>query len=70
MWWAREGVCLSRAGLAVAEGRGGESVDAHVDQPLDPRVLEDVLLAGLGLEHHVEGEGLQLVITLLFVHLA
>ena len=56
-----ERVRLAAAGLAVAEARGREAVDGHVDEAPDPGVLQDVLLARLGLEHHVERERLQLV---------
>ncbi len=66
----RERVCLPAASLPVAEDSGGEPVHGHVDQPLHARVLQDVLLRRLGLEHHVESERLQLaVLPFLFVNL-
>ena len=61
----RERVRLPAPGLTVAERRGGEAVDGHLDEPLDARVLQDVALARLGLEDHVEGERLELVHLLL-----
>ena len=61
----RERVSLPAPGLTVAERRGGEAVDGHLDEPLDARVLQDVTLARLGLEDHVEGERLELVHLLL-----
>ena len=60
---------FSTSGLAVAETGGGEAVDAHVDEPLDARVLEDVLLTGLGLKDDVESEGFELVIAFVFINL-
>ena len=59
--WSGERVRLAAAGLAVAEARGRKAVDRHVDEAPDPGVFQDVLLARLGLEHHVESERLQLV---------
>ena len=56
----RQRVRLPAPRLSVAEDGGGEPVHGHVHQALDARVLHDVLLGGLRLEHNVEGEGLQL----------
>ncbi len=62
---------LPAAGLSVAEDGGGEAVHGHVDEPLDAGVVQDVLLRRLGLEHHVEGEGLEFAaFALLLVDLA
>ena len=63
--WSRERVRLAAAGLAVAEAGGRKAVDGHVDEAPDPRVLQDVLLTRLGLEHHIERERFQLVRLLL-----
>ncbi len=61
---------LAASRLPVAEDRGGESVHGHLDQALHPGVLQHVLLGGLWLEHHVEGERLQFaVLPLLLVDL-
>ena len=65
MRWSRECVRLAAASLTVAEARGRKSVDGHVDEAPDPRVLQDVLLTRLGLEHHIERERFQLVRLLL-----
>ena len=59
---------LSASGLSVAETRGRESVDGHVDEPLDARVLDDVGLTRLGLKDNVERERL-LLVTLRFIDL-
>ncbi len=65
-----EGVGLAGAGLPVAEDGGAEAVDGHLDELLDARVVKDVRLAGLRLEHHVERERLELtVLALLLVDL-
>lgn len=49
---------LAAARLPVAECRGREAVDGHVDEAPDARVLEDVLLRRLGLKNDVERERL------------
>jgi hypothetical protein len=54
----RECVRLAAARLPVAECRGREAVDGHVDEAPDARVLEDVLLRRLGLKNDVERERL------------
>ncbi len=70
MWRTRQSVGLSASCLPVAEDRRGEPIHGHLDEPLDPRVLQDVRLRRLGLEHHVECKRLQLaVLALLLVDL-
>lgn len=69
---AGQGVGLSASGLSVAKTSGRKSVHGHLYQPLDARVLQEILLTRLRLEHHVEGERLQLQFVLmvfLLIHL-
>lgn len=47
---------LATAGLSVTETRGVETLSRHLDELLDARILEDVLLRGRRLEDHVERE--------------
>lgn len=57
-----EGVGFSRGGLSVAESSATETLDCHLNQPLDPRVLEHIFLRGSWLEDHVVGEEFRFLI--------
>ena len=59
---------FSASCLPVTEAGGRESVDGHVDQPLDARMVKHVGLARFRLEDDVERERLHLV-ALAFVDL-
>lgn len=54
----RQRVRLARARLAVAECRAAETLDGHLDDALDARVLQHIVLRGARLEHHIVAEQL------------
>ena len=60
VWRSGEGVGFSTSGLSIAEAGGRETVQSHVDQPLDPGVLKNVVLFRLRLKNNIEGERLDL----------
>ena len=60
VWRPGEGVGFPTSGLSIAEAGGWEPVQSHVDQPLDPRVLKNVVLFRLRLKNDIEGERLDL----------
>ena len=60
VWRSGEGVGFPTSGLSVAEAGGGETVQGHVDQTLDPGVLKNVVLFRLRLKNNIEGERLDL----------
>lgn len=53
-------VGFTASGLSVTEARGVETFGRHLDELLDARILEHVLLRGRRFEDHVEREQLGL----------
>lgn len=56
-----ECVCLPRGGLSVAKGRATEALDRHLNESLDARILQHIILRGSRLKDHVVGEELWLL---------
>lgn len=52
----RERMRFAGARLAVTEGRAAEALDGHLDDALDARVLQHIVLCGARLEDHIVAE--------------
>lgn len=54
-------MCLAGCRLSVAEGGATEALDRHLDESLDARELQHVVLCGARLKDHVVREQLRLL---------